>query len=131
MKNTEARIAEQVDQLIGNLNTLVGEMALEAIAQRIRRRPTRRGGRRSTAQPHRKPEEIEALAETLHSEICRSPGETMLTLSERVKQPAKILAVPTRKLLDAGRIKKTGQRQFTRYFPVGRDAKRARRRKAR
>jgi hypothetical protein len=47
--------------------------------------------------------------------------------------PAKDLSLPACKLAKAGRIKKAGQRQFTRYFPIGQEAKRkpVSRRKAR
>jgi hypothetical protein len=50
-----------------------------------------------------------------------------------MKRPAKTLSLPACKLAKAGRIKKAGQRQFTRYFPVGKETKRkqARRRRAR
>ena len=132
MKNIQARIEESVEELIGSLSALVGEIAMEAVARRTHKRPVRNDRRSSKGRPHRKPEEIAALAEELHAQICLTPGETMRTLAERVKQPATLLAVPTGKLLDAGRVKKTGQRQFTRYFPVGRAVKkRARRRKTR
>ncbi len=131
MKTIQARIDESVEELIHNLNALVGEIALEALAGRTRQKTKRGTRRRSAGQVHRKPEEISALTEELYAQICRYPGETMLTLSNHVKQPAKKLAFPARKLLDAGRIKKTGQRQYTRYFPLGREAKSARRRKPR
>lgn len=73
------------------------------------------------------------LAEELYAQICRHPGETMVMLSQHMKVPAKTLSLPAGKLAKAGRIKKTGQRQFTRYFPIGQEATRtqARRRKAR
>lgn len=131
MKTIEARIDESVDELIRNLGSLVGEIALETLARRMRQRPRRRVRRRTEGQAHRKPEEISAITEELYAQICRHPGERMATLSKQMKQPAKKLAFPAQKLLDAGRIKKTGQRQFTRYFPVDRESKLGRRRKTR
>jgi len=131
MKTIEARINENVDDLIHSLNALVGEIALEALARRMRQKPKRSSQRRSAGQVHRKPEEIAALTEELYAQVCRQPGETMATLSKQLRQPAKKLAFPASKLLDAGRIKKTGQRQFVRYFPVGREPKPTRRRNAR
>ena len=130
MKTIQARIDESVDELICNLRALVGEMAMDALSRRMRQKPRRSGQRRSVGQVHRKPEEITALTEELYAQICRHPGETMLMLSRHVGQPAKMLAFPACKLVDAGRVKKTGQRQFTRYFPVGREANHAGRRKA-
>jgi hypothetical protein len=131
MRTFQARIDESVDELICKLNALAGEMAMDALARRMKQKPRRSGQRRSQKQIHRKPEEIAALTEELYEQICRHPGETMRTLSVHVKQPAKVLAFPARKLIKTGRIKKVGQRQFMRYFPVGREAKSTRRTKTR
>jgi hypothetical protein len=133
MKTIEARINHRVDELINSLNALVGELALEALARRTRQAPKRAGKRRSAAQPRREPEEVAELAEELYAQICRHPGETMVTLSRHMNVPAKTLQLPACKLAKAGRIKKAGQRQFTRYFPVGKETKRKRtsRRKSR
>jgi hypothetical protein len=134
MKTIQARIDESIVELIHNLNALVGEVALETLARRMQQKPKRDGQRpqrRSSAQSHREPEEIAALAEELYAQICHHPGETMLTLSKYVKQPSKMLSFPARKLVEASQVKKVGQRQFTRYFPVGQEAKRAPRPKAR
>ena len=43
----------------------------------------------------------------------------MMVLSKAVGQSSAALALPARKLLATGRIKKTGQHAETRYFPVG------------
>jgi hypothetical protein len=52
-----------------------------------------------------------------YCEICFQIGP------QRLAAPVKALALPASKLAKSGRIKKAGQRQFTRYFPVGQDAK--------
>ncbi len=133
MKTIEARIDQRVDELISSLNALVGELALEAIARRTRQTPKRTVKRPPPAQSRREPEEVAKLAEGLYAQICKLPGETMVTLSRHMNVPAKTLSLPACKLAKAGRIKKAGQRQFTRYFPVGKETKRKRasRRKAR
>jgi hypothetical protein len=133
MKTIEARIDDRVDELVSNLNALVEELALEALARRTRRMPRGAVKRRSPAQPRREPEEVAVLAEDLYAQICKHPGETMVTLSQQMKVPAKDLSLPACKLAKAGRIKKAGQRQLTRYFPIGQEAKRkpASRRRAR
>ena len=124
MKTIEARIDDRVDELLSSLNALVGELALEALARRTRRTPGRPVKRGPPAQPRREPEEVAVLTEELYAQICKHPGETMVTLSQLMKVPAKALALPACKLAKAGRIKKAGQRQFTRYFPIGQEAKR-------
>jgi hypothetical protein len=132
MRNIQARIEENIEELFGNLNALVEEIALETIARRVQaKRPPGRRKRSVAQQARRHPEQVGALAEELYGAICRCPGETMATLREQVGQPANALALPTTKLLQAGRIKKTGERQFTRYFPVASETKRTRRRKRR
>jgi hypothetical protein len=123
MKTIEARIDERVTDLFDSLHALVGELALEALARRTRQAPKGPRKRRPPAQPRREPEEVAELAERLYSEICAQPGETMTTLAQRLAAPVKALALPASKLAKSGRIKKAGQRQFTRYFPVGQDAK--------
>jgi hypothetical protein len=133
MKTIEARINDRVDELLSSLNALVGELAVEALARNTRRTPKRAVKRRSSGQPRREPQEVAVLTEELYSQICKHPGETMVTLSRQMKVPAKALSLPACKLAKAGRIKKAGQRQFTRYFPIGEEAKRkqTRRRKSR
>lgn len=133
MKTIEARIDDRVDDLLSSLNALVGELAVEALARRTRRTPSRAVKHCPTAQSRRGREEVAALAEELYAQICRHPGETMVTLSRHMKVPVKALSLPACKLGKTGRIKKAGQRQFTRYFPIGQEAKRknASRRKAR
>jgi hypothetical protein len=132
MKTIQARIDDRVDELLNSLNVLVGELAVEALARRTRQAPKRAGKRRASAHPHRDPEELAELVEKLYAQICRHPGETMSTLSRHLDVPAKALSLPACKLAKAGRVKKAGQRQYTRYFPVGKEAKReARRRRAR
>jgi hypothetical protein len=128
MKTIQARIEEHVDTLIGNLNALVRELAMAAIAERMGGRPPVEKRQRMAA-AHRKPEEIAALTEDLYAEVCRSPGQTMQTLSGAIGHPSALLSRPMRKLMGASRVKKAGQRNFTRYFPVGQNAE-GRRRKA-
>jgi len=124
MKTIAARIDDRVDDLISSLNALVGELALEALARRTRQPPKHAVKRRSPAQPRREPEKVAVLTEELYAQICKHPGETMGTLSRHMKVPAKALSLPACKLAKAGRVKKAGQRQFTRYFPIGQEAKR-------
>ena len=120
MKNIQHRIDESVDEFIGKLQTVVGELAVEVIEQRLTRR---RKARRKTDAPHRSPEEISALTEELYAQICQQPGKTMMELSKALGERSQALAVPARTLAKSGRVKKTGIHSYTRYFPVGRQAK--------
>ena len=118
MKSIHVRVDESVDEFIGKLQTVVGEYATEVIEQRLIKRRKPRGRRATSA--HRPSSEISASAETLYGQICSQPGETMVVLSKAVGHSSAALALPARKLVDTGRVKKTGQNAATRYFPVGR-----------
>jgi hypothetical protein len=60
------------------------------------------------------------LANGLYGAICEQPGATMKVLSKAIGQRSEALALPASKLVRSGSVRKTGQRQHTRYFPVGR-----------
>jgi hypothetical protein len=64
--------------------------------------------------------EIDQLAAKLIEEILASPGSTMATLAPRVGATVRALYCPAKRLASAGRIKTTGARNETRYFPMGR-----------
>lgn len=120
MKNVQARLDESVEEFINKLQTVIAELAVEAITQRLRPQLKRRRG---PATPYRTPAAVSALADSLYGQICAQPGETMMVLSKAVGEKSGALAVPVRKLLAGGRVKKVGQRADTRYFPVGRQAR--------
>ena len=73
----------------------------------------RRQGRRRTR------EEIVALEERLYEAICSHPGETMAVIAEAVGVTARELNRPATVLRRTGRVRSVGQRQYTRYFPMG------------
>lgn len=125
MKTIQARIEEQVDVFVGNIQQLVRDAAIEAVqrAMGARQRPSRRrqfSGRR-------KPEEIAGLTEALYQAICAQPGASMRTIGEALGRTPRDLALCVHRLIDEGRVKKAGQRDQTRYFAVAASAKRSRR----
>lgn len=120
MKNIQARLDESVEEFIGKLQTVVGEIAADAIKQRL---TPQRKKRRGSATQYRTSAEVSSLADALYDQICAHPGETMMVLSKAVGEKSGALALPVRKLLADGRVKKAGQRADTRYFPVGRQAR--------
>lgn len=119
MKDLQAEVDQSVEALVKSLQRAVGEAAIEALAQRLCSRRRERVARRPGGR-HRSPAEIAGLAERLYEAICAQPGERMVALSKAVGQRSEALALPTHKLLVAGRVRKTGKHQFTRYFPIGR-----------
>ena len=69
--------------------------------------------------PRRSPEEMAALEERLYEAIRRRPGETMEVLAPEVGATARVLNRPATTLRRQGRVRSVGQRQYTRYFPMG------------
>lgn len=117
MKNLQAEVETSIDALVEKLHRAVGEAAIEALQRQLMSAKKPRL-KRGPASPHRSPEAVAALAEQLYAAICTQPGERMLVLKEAVGQRSEALAVPMRKLVEAGRVRKTGNNQHTRYFPV-------------
>ncbi len=127
MKTIQTRIDEHVDAFVGNLQQLVREAAVEAVSRKVGAQ--RRAKPRRAAASRRSTEEIAALTEALYTAICAQPGELMSTISAAMSRSARELALCAHRLIAEGRVRKTGQRQHTRYFPV--DAPRGRRAKRR
>jgi hypothetical protein len=123
MKDMQSRIDQCVDEFVASLQQIVGELAMETVGRRLSGRRTKK---RRSATTLRRPAEVQALAEKLYAEICARPGERMMVLKQAVGQPSEALALPMRKLLASGRIRKTGSNQHTRYFPIGRQARQKR-----
>jgi hypothetical protein len=121
MKNLQAEVEQSIETLVARLQRAVGEAAIEALEQRLVQRPRATAKRRSGA-PHRSPAEIMSLAEQLYEAICAQPGERMMELSKVVGQRSEALSLPVSKLLKTGRVRKAGNHQYTRYYPVGRQA---------
>ena len=134
MTNLQQSIEEQVNVFMVNVSTLVRQAAIEALDQAIvirsegaksSGRATKKGGAgkkrrvRRKAAPARDPAQLCALTERLYETIAARPGETMQVLAAAVGCPSLELRVSIAKLVDEGRVKKTGERRLTRYFPMG------------
>jgi len=66
----------------------------------------------------RPPGEIKALVDKVASYIQGHPGATMEAIRDALDTPSTELAVPTKKLIVAGKIRAQGKKQLTRYFPM-------------
>lgn len=76
---------------------------------------------RGPAAPRRTREELAALERQLLEAVWATPGEPMSVLATRVGVSPSTLQVPVARLKAAGQLRTVGSRQFTRYFPAGRD----------
>ena len=79
---------------------------------------------RPVAQPpgasrRRTPAEMSDTAERLYQVVRANPGQTMTFLAAKLGQTPHSLAWPMDHLKRSGCVRSAGQRNFTRYFPMG------------
>jgi len=67
---------------------------------------------------YRRREEVAELAERLFEAVRSLPGETMTVIAARVGEAPRVLHRPMMHLKGAGRVRRAGERNFTRYFPM-------------
>jgi len=65
----------------------------------------------------RDPKLIAATTDKLHSAISGKPGQRIEEIGKALGMSTKELALPIKKLLDGKRIRKSGQKRATQYFP--------------
>ena len=84
-----------------------------AAAAPARQKATARasGGRRRAS-------EMSGLAERLYEAVRANPGETITVIAAHVGERAQTLHRPMFHLKRSGRVRSTGQRNLTRYFPM-------------
>lgn len=118
MKTLQTKIQSQVSTFVGNIQKLVHEATVEELERAFGvKANVRRNGRHPGAK--RPPEVLDNLAEELYQRICVTPGETMAVLSGALGCKSTDLIIPVRRLISQGKVKKTGERQSSRYFPLG------------
>jgi len=96
-------------------------VAVRAAFERASRAPSKSPLRRSSRAPapRRSPEEMAAIGERLYEAIRLHPGETMAVIAPAVGATPRALNRPATTLRRQGRVRSIGQRQYTRYFPMG------------
>jgi CRP-like cAMP-binding protein len=117
---TADELANKIENLIRAHLEEVERTAAEAVTRSFapRRKATPMQTRsRATAQ-RRATDELAALAERLLAEVSATPGETMAVLAERLGASVRELNRPMNNLRRAGRLRKVGARNQTRYFPT-------------
>ena len=126
-KSLEQKIERAVEQIVREHLAACEAAAAVAVRAAFERaskatpeatKSARRGSARSPA-PRRSREELAALEERLYEAIRRPPGETMAVISPAVGATARELHRPATTLRQQGRVRSVGQRQYTRYFPMG------------
>jgi hypothetical protein len=127
-ESLERKIESVEERLVREHLTLVEAAASAAVREGVRRatRPAssrardgeRAAQRRSTS--GRRPREVVAeLEEQLYQAVLAHPGEVMAVLARKVGSTPRALNRPATLLRRRGQVRSVGQRQYTRYFPMG------------
>lgn len=122
------RLQEILVRFAAEIRRAVLEEAFESlrsgglVGPAVRRGPGRPKGegapRRREKSLKRNSRELEALVSKLHASIKSKPGQRIEEIATALGTTTKELALPTRKLIADKKVKKTGTRRATKYFPA-------------
>ena len=134
MASIEKQIRASIESFVAELNALVRQAAMEAVQgalggnsdsnpRKTARNPKtsdqaptpRRRGRRGR-RVKRSPKTLARLQSRLLDEISRRPGQRIEAISRSMGVSTKDLNLPIKKLLEAKRIEKRGEKRATEYF---------------
>ncbi|MEZ4370421.1 MAG: hypothetical protein R3B07_06330 [Polyangiaceae bacterium] len=132
MADTNDMIRARVDAFVADLTDLIHQAILEnvqtAIGQALPsapRRPGRPKGSTTASAPapkrakkrggKRTASELADMADKLVGFVEKNPGSSIEEIGRGIGIPTKELALPVKKLLSEGRLKKKGQKRATRY----------------
>ena len=136
MSSVEKQIRASIDSFVSELNALVRQAAVDAVREALgadsesRQRDSARGGHatgggsgprnraaRRRRRVKRSPRVLQKLETTLLSEITRNPGQRIESIGKRLGVATRDLNLPIKKLIDAKKIRKRGEKRATEYLP--------------
>ena len=143
--SAKGKIRDLVDAFVGDLDRLIREAVWEtaqhslgigvtsratpartAAAPAKRGRPPKAaaaapraaaGGRRKKGQK-RNPADIARLTDRLLAAITAKPGQRMEHLGKQIGASTPELLIPVARLIDGKKIRRTGEKRATKYFPA-------------
>ncbi|HEY4121556.1 MAG TPA: DNA-binding protein [Byssovorax sp.] len=94
--------------------------ARAAVKVAAAKRPAAAGTKPRARRPGEKrdPAQIARLVERMYQHVLAHPGNGIETIGKALGEPTSELALPAKKLLGDKRVKTTGQRRATKYFPA-------------
>ncbi len=115
-------LAEEIDKLVRDHLAQVRADAAAALERAFATASTKTvaaepSGKRA-ASKRRDPKAVAELAERLHARIVAEPGESMTVHARQLGSNARELHRPTTMLREAGRLRTTGARNNTKYYPT-------------
>ena len=119
-----------IRSFVDDVSRLVKSSAVETVARALggngsparRGRPARAAASTNAGRARRKgqkrdPKLIAATTDKLHSAITGKPGQRIEEIGKALSISTKELALPIKKLLEEKRIRKSGQKRATQYYP--------------
>ncbi|MCY3001219.1 MAG: DNA-binding protein [Planctomycetota bacterium] len=135
----DQQIRERISTFLEQLSTLVRQSALEAVREALsggavpapaRRGPGRppkaaaaaapaaaapKAARKTGKRGKRSSEDVTELAAQVYDYISKNAGQSIEEIGRGMGKPTKVLKLPIKKLIEAKKLKTTGQRRGTRY----------------
>jgi hypothetical protein len=118
MPNSSQRIEALAKEFVARLQDIAREELMHVLGGRGVRTVSRRaiGGEPGAKRP---PAELEALMDKIMTFVKATPGKRIEQINASLGTSTAELALPMRKLIATRKIKTTGTRRATRYFPSG------------
>jgi hypothetical protein len=136
MKDFEAVLEKKIEEFVDELQALVRDAALAAVQDALgaknvkvakpgpKKAPKKRAAEAPTSKKaptkpvgRRSPEQLSRTVAKLRAQIKANPGQSMEELASKLGTETKVLALPVKKLLARGEVRKEGVKRNTRYFP--------------
>jgi hypothetical protein len=137
MKNTpiDSALRARIDTFTAEITALVRASALEAVhealggtltiapAKRGPGRPAKSGVPSPIAHPKRRgrpskrtPEDVAKMGESVVAYVAKNPGQSVEKIGKALGLKTKELALPIIRMIEAKKLRTTGERRGTRYF---------------
>ncbi len=139
--NLDVHLRTRIDGFVEEISALVRAAAVEAVQEAFtngapgRRSPKRKArkkaAKKSGKRVRRSAAQVDVLAAGALAAIKRKPGRRLGEIAKEIRSTTKDVRRPVQTLLDEKKVRTTGQRGGTRYFPAtGRKKKAAKKRTA-
>ncbi len=130
---TDAALRARIESFTADLANIVRAAALEAVtsalgapsapAKRGPGRPAKATSAAPSAKPARKgkrakrtPEDVAKMGEAVVAYVAKNPGVSVEQIGKALSVKTKDLALPIIRMVEAKKLKTTGQKRGTRYF---------------
>jgi hypothetical protein len=131
----DSALRARIDTFTTEITALVRASALEAVysalgaelsvapAKRGPGRPPKAAASAQTAPPKRRgrpakrtPEDVAKMGEAVVAYVAKHPGQSVEQIGKALGQKTKELALPIIRMIEAKKLRTTGERRATRYF---------------